>query len=163
MQNIKEVMEEANRCLNCKNPLCRKGCPIETRIPEFIQKIKEERFEEAYYILQENNAMSSICGMICPAEKQCMANCIRGIKEIPVRIRELEDFVNTWAEENKLTYKIKCVEVGVHDDSTKIAVIGSGPTGISCAVELIKKGFDVTLFEREEEIRWYTKIWYTKF
>ena len=146
MQNINE---EADSCLNCKNPLCRRqGCPVETDIPGFISKMKEGKLEEAFYILKENNIMSNICGLVCPAEEFCMGSCIKGIKGNPVKINELEDFVNTWAEENNILYKFKCNA----KNGIKAAVIGGGPAGMGCAAELAKKGFDVTIFEKEDKL-----------
>ena len=149
MKEPAEILEMAKECLNCKVPLCsKKGCPVNTKIPEFIAKIKENNIEEAYNILQENNSMSDICGLVCPTEKQCKGKCIKGIKGEPVRINELESFVNNWAEANNVKYKIKCEE----KNNIKIAVIGSGPAGIACSIELAKKGFSVTVFEKEEKI-----------
>lgn len=146
MKNIEEVIKLSEKCLNCKNPSCRQGCAIETSIPQFISKIKEKKFQEAYFILQENNIMSNICGIVCPAE--CMDKCIRGIKGNPVKIKELENFVNKWAEENNVEYIYNSEE----NNNIKIAVVGGGPAGISCSVELIKRGFNVTIFEKESEI-----------
>lgn len=148
MENINEIMKMAEECLNCKNPLCRKGCPVNTRIPEFISKIKENDFESAYYILQENNHLSNVCSIVCPTERQCRGRCIKGIKGEPVRINELERFVNEWARENDIAYIPNCME----KRGLKIAVIGGGPAGISCCIELAKKGFSITIFEKESEI-----------
>ena len=140
MINIKE----AERCLNCKIPKCKEGCPINNRIPEFIEKIKEEKFEEAYKIICDINPLGAICGRVCSHEKQCQGNCVRGIKERPVSIGELESSICDWALENnvKINYDIK-------ENNKKIAIIGSGPSGIACAVDLRKLGYDVTIFEKE--------------
>lgn len=148
MVNLEEIKKSANLCLNCKNPMCKKGCPIETNIPEFIAKIKENKYEEAYKILQENNIMSEICSTVCPTENQCMGKCIRGIKEAPIKINQLEKFVNNWAELNNIDHDIEKKE----KNGVKVAIVGSGPAGIACATELLKEGFDVTIFEKEEKI-----------
>ena len=146
---MNNLTEEANRCINCKNPLCKnQGCPVETDIPGFISKVKEGKLEEAFYILKENNIMSNICGKVCPAEDFCMGKCIKGIKGDSVKINELEDFVNTWAEEKGIEYQLKCKD----KNGMKVAVIGGGPAGLGCAAELAKKGFDVTIFEREDNL-----------
>ena len=146
---MQDINEEAQGCLNCQNPLCKiRGCPVETDIPGFIAKIKEEKFEEAFYILKENNIMSNICGIVCPAEEFCMGSCIKGIRGNSIKINELEDFVNTWAEEHDITYKLNCEE----KNGIKVALVGGGPAGIGCAAELAKKGFDVTIFEREHKL-----------
>lgn len=147
VNNIDSVLEKAGKCLNCKNPLCRKGCPIATNIPSFISKIKDNKFEEAYYILQENNMMSHICSTICPVENQCKGSCIRGIKGESVEINYLERFINNWAIENNIKYTPKIAPLS----NRKAAVIGAGPAGISCAIELRKAGIDVTIFEKEQK------------
>lgn len=147
MKDIDNVLEKASKCLNCKNPMCRQGCPIATNIPSFISKIKENNFEEAYYILQENNLLSEICSTVCPVENQCMGSCIRGIKDEPIEINYLEKFINNWAKENNITYKPKLQNI----KKGKVAVIGAGPAGIACAVELRKAGIDVTIFEKEDK------------
>ena len=107
MENLDDVLNKASKCLNCKNPMCRKGCPIATNIPAFISKIKENNYLEAYNILQENNLMSEICSTVCPVERQCMGSCVRGIKGEPVQINYLERFINDWAKENNIKYYIK--------------------------------------------------------
>ena len=145
---MEEILNEANKCLNCKNPMCRNGCPVNTDIPSFISKIKEGDFEEAYDILCDNNIMSQICSLICPTEKQCMGKCIKGIKSAPVNISELERFVNGWANDNNIKQNIKIKS----SKEKKVAIIGAGPAGISCAVELRKEGYDVTIFEKENKI-----------
>lgn len=146
MEKVDYILEKAGECLNCKKPRCREGCPIATHIPDFIQEIKKENFGKAYEILQENNAMSEICSMVCPTENQCMGSCVRGIKGNPVDINKLENFVNKWAEENNVKYNIVCQK----GKKSKIAIVGSGPAGLACAVELRKKGYKVTIFEKEE-------------
>ena len=148
MNSFEEVLEEANKCLNCKNPLCQRGCPISTKIPDFITAIKNNEMQKAYEILQENNIMSDICSNVCPYEEQCVGHCVKGIKGEPVRINKLEKYVNLWARENNITYKYKVEE----PNNIKVAIIGSGPAGIECAVELAKKGYQVTIYEKEKEI-----------
>lgn len=147
MENIDIILEKASKCLNCKSPMCRKGCPISTNIPEFISKIKEKNFEEAYYILQENNLLSEICSTVCPVENQCMGNCIKGIKGNAIEINLLENFINNWAKEHNIEYipQIKDIQ------NYRVAVIGAGPAGLACAIELRKAGVDVTVFEKEEK------------
>ena len=146
MENLDDVLNKASKCLNCKKPMCRKGCPIATNIPEFISKIKENNYLEAYNILQENNLMSEICSTVCPVERQCMGSCVRGIKGEPVQINYLERFINDWAKENNIKYDIKCKNIS----NKKIAIIGAGPAGLACSIELRKAGADVTIFEKEE-------------
>lgn len=148
MNTLQEAQNEANNCLNCKNPMCQKGCPISTHIPQFILEIKNNNLEEAYKILQENNIMSDVCSNVCPYEECCVGNCVKGIKGKPVQVNKLEKYVNNWARENNVVY-VNEIE---KRNNIKIAIIGSGPAGIECGVELAKKGFDVTIFEKEEEI-----------
>lgn len=145
---MEEIQEKAQECLNCKNPMCRKGCPIATNIPGFIKCIKEENLEEAYKILKENNIMSEICSIVCESENQCMGSCVKGIKGKPVSINKLENYVNNWAKQNHIKNEFPVVQ----ENNKKIAIIGAGPAGISCAVELRKKGYKVTIFEKEEKI-----------
>lgn len=148
MEIPEEILKEAKECLNCKNPLCRKGCPIATRIPDFISAIKNQNLEEAYEILQENNIMSDICSNVCPYEEYCTGHCVKGIKGEPVKVSKLEKYVNLWARENNVKY-VHNVE---NTNNIKVAIIGSGPAGIACGVELAKKGYKVTIFEKEHEI-----------
>lgn len=144
---MKSVSECANYCLNCKlKPCSVKGCPMQTKIPEFIMELKNENYENAYNILQENNIFSHICSLICPQEEQCEGSCIRGIKSEPTNIGILEKFVNEWAIENKIEYKISKKE----QNGKKVAVIGSGPAGLECSLELLKNGFDVDIFEKDD-------------
>lgn len=148
MENIEKIKEKANWCLQCKmRPCAEKGCPVHTNIPEFISKIKEEKFKEAYDILQENNIFSHICGTICPQEDQCEGKCVRAIKQVPTSIGDLEKFVNEWAEENNYDFEYK---VGEEKDK-KVAVIGSGPAGLECAYELRKNGYKVAIYEKDNE------------
>ena len=147
LYNLDEVILKANKCLNCKNPMCKKGCPIATSIPEFIAKIKENDYKEAYNILQEKNLMSEICSTVCPVEEQCMGSCIRGIKGEPVQINYLERFINNWAKENNIDYEIETKNIS----NKKVAIIGAGPAGLACAIELRKAGCTVTVFEKEDK------------
>ncbi|MCR5272386.1 MAG: NADPH-dependent glutamate synthase [Lachnospiraceae bacterium] len=140
--NEDEAVEEASRCLNCKNPLCVAGCPVSINIPGFIAKVKERKFEEAYQIISESSALPAVCGRVCPQESQCEGKCVRGIKGEAVAIGKLERFVADWARENN----IKPVNESAKNDK-KVAVIGSGPSGLTCAGDLAKKGYDVTIFE----------------
>lgn len=144
---MKSVSECANYCLNCKlKPCSLKGCPMQTKIPEFIMEVKNEHYEKAYNLLQENNFFSHICSIVCPQEEQCEGSCIRGIKSEPTNIGMLEKFVNEWAIENKIEYKIDKKE----SNGKRIAVIGSGPAGLECSIELLKSGFEVDIFEKDE-------------
>lgn len=155
MEKIEEIMEKAKWCLNCKaKPCSTSGCPMNTNIPEFISQIKEENFEEAYKILLDNNIFSHVCSLVCPQEDQCEGKCVRSVKQTPTKIGELEKFINEWAIENKIEYKIAKSE----KNGKKVAIVGSGPAGIECAIELLKNGYDVTIFEKEEKaggILWY--------
>ena len=144
--NEEEAVEEAKRCLNCKNPLCVQGCPVAIDIPAFIGKVKERKFEEAYQIISEASALPAVCGRVCPQESQCEGKCIRGIKGEPVSIGKLERFVADWARENGIKPN-KAEKMNGH----KVAVIGSGPAGLTCAGDLAKLGYDVTIFEALHE------------
>ena len=140
------AMDEAKRCLNCKNPACRTGCPVSVRIPEFIAKVAEGEFEAAYDIITSTNSLPAVCGRVCPQEKQCESKCVRSLKGESVAIGRLERFVADWhmAEQAKL----EKVEVEVPaSNGHKIAVVGSGPAGLTCAGDLRKMGYDVTVFE----------------
>lgn len=142
---MEQVIEFANKCLNCKNKPCIKSCPMATDIPFFIDKIKKGDLEGAYNTLIENNLFTYICSKICPQEEQCQLTCTRGIKGEPIKIGFLEEYVNKWAKENNIQHKVKIKE----KNGMKIAVVGSGPSGLSCAYELAKEGFNVTVFEKD--------------
>lgn len=144
--NEAEAVEEAKRCLNCKNPLCVQGCPVAIDIPAFIGKVKERKFDEAYQIISESSALPAVCGRVCPQESQCEGKCIRGIKGEPVSIGKLERFVADWARENGIKPN-KAEKLNGH----KVAVIGSGPAGLTCAGDLAKLGYEVTIFEALHE------------
>ncbi|MCR5468582.1 MAG: NADPH-dependent glutamate synthase [Lachnospiraceae bacterium] len=140
--NEEEAVREAERCLNCKNPLCVKGCPVNINIPGFIQAVKEKKFEEAYAILSESSSLPAVCGRVCPQESQCEGKCVRGIKGEAVAIGKLERFVADWARNNNIKPQNTSVK-----KNKKVAVIGSGPSGLTCAGDLAKMGYDVTVFE----------------
>ena len=136
------AMEEATRCLNCKNKPCVSGCPVNVPIPEFVEKVAEGDFEAAYEIITSENALPAICGRVCPQENQCEGKCVRGIKGEPVGIGRMERFVADYHMQHA-----KPVEANIEKNGHKVAVVGSGPAGLTCAGELIKKGYDVTIFE----------------
>ena len=140
--NKEEAMAEASRCLNCKNAQCVKGCPVSINIPGFIEKVKEEKFEEAYQIISESSALPAVCGRVCPQESQCEGKCIRGFKGDPIAIGKLERFVADTAREKGI--KPSCT---AEKNGKKVAVIGAGPAGLTCAGDLAKLGYDVTIFE----------------
>ena len=144
--NKEEAMEEASRCLNCKKAKCVEGCPVNINIPGFIHQVKEGNFEEAYKVISESSALPAICGRVCPQESQCEGKCIRGIKGEAVSIGKLERFTADWARENG----IKPVPAA-EKNGKKVAVIGSGPSGLTCAGDLAKLGYDVTIFEALHE------------
>lgn len=144
--NMEEAMEEATRCLNCKNAQCIKGCPVSIQIPDFISAIKEGDIEKAYSVLSDSSALPAVCGRVCPQESQCEGKCIRGIKGEPVSIGKLERFTADWARENNIKPQ-GCAE----KNGIKVAVVGSGPAGLTCAGDLAKLGYDVTIFEALHE------------
>jgi glutamate synthase (NADPH/NADH) small chain len=144
--NEAEAVEEASRCLNCKNAQCVKGCPVSIDIPAFIAQVKEGNFEEAYQIISRSSALPAVCGRVCPQETQCEGKCIRGFKGDPVSIGKLERFVADWAREHGIK-PAKPENV----NGIKVAVIGSGPAGLTCAGDLAKLGYDVTIFEALHE------------
>lgn len=138
---LEEAQREAERCLNCKNPLCMKGCPVEINIPAFIEKIKEGNILEAGKILTKYTSLPAVCGRVCPQETQCEGKCVLGIKGEPVAIGKLEKFVGDYLLENNLEISIP------EKNNHKIAVVGSGPAGLTAAGDLAKMGYDVTVFE----------------
>ena len=140
--NKEEAMEEASRCLGCKKAKCVEGCPVSIHIPDFIHQVKEGNIEEAYRIISESSALPAICGRVCPQESQCEGKCIRGIKGEAVSIGKLERFVADWARENGIKPTAPAEKNG-----KKVAVIGSGPSGLTCAGDLAKMVYDVTIFE----------------
>ena len=134
--------DEANRCLNCKNMPCVSGCPVNIHIPAFIEKVREGDFEGAYEIIHMSSSLPAVCGRVCPQETQCEAKCVRGIKGEPVGIGRLERFVADWHNAHSNTPTVK-PEANGH----KVAVVGSGPSGLACAGDLALKGYGVTVFE----------------
>ncbi len=144
--NKEEAMEEAARCINCKNAQCVKGCPVSINIPGFIEKVKEGDVEAAYQIISESSSLPAVCGRVCPQESQCEGKCIRGIKGEPISIGKLERFVADWASENGIQPQGAAAKNG-----KKVAVIGSGPAGLTCAGDLAKMGYEVTIFEALHE------------
>ena len=144
--NMEEAMAEASRCINCKNAQCVKGCPVSINIPGFIQEVKEGNIEAAYQVISESSALPAVCGRVCPQESQCEGKCIRGIKGDPVSIGKLERFVADWACEQGIK-----PEGAKEKKGKKVAVIGSGPAGLTCAGDLAKMGYDVTIFEALHE------------
>ena len=145
--NKEEAMEEANRCIGCKNAKCVQGCPVSIDIPGFIAKVKEGEFEEAYKIIGKSSALPAVCGRVCPQESQCEGKCIRGVKGEPVSIGKLERFVADYALENDIK-----PEKPESTNGHKVAVIGSGPAGLTCAGDLAKMGYEVTVFEALHEL-----------
>ncbi|MDY6222218.1 MAG: NADPH-dependent glutamate synthase [Candidatus Alectryocaccobium sp.] len=140
--NKEEAMEEATRCINCKNAKCIQGCPVSIDIPAFIKEVKEGNIKEAYQIISHSSALPAVCGRVCPQESQCEGKCIRGIKGEPVSIGKLERFVADWAREQGIK-----PETEAEKNGHKVAVIGSGPAGLTCAGDLARIGYDVTIFE----------------
>ena len=144
--NADEAVAEAQRCLNCKNAHCVQGCPVSINIPGFVEKVKDGDFAAAYQVISESSALPAVCGRVCPQESQCEGKCIRGIKGEAVSIGKLERFVADWARENNIR------PVGAAEKKgKKVAVIGSGPAGLTCAGDLAKMGYDVTIFEALHE------------
>ena len=140
------IKQKAEYCLNCKNPQCRIGCPLGNNIPAFIQKVKEDNLEEAYKILCETTVMPAICGRICPHQKQCQGKCVRGIKSDPVSIGEIEAYVGDWALSNQICHK------NIQENNKKVAVIGGGPSGLTAATFLRRKGYQVTIYEKQKDL-----------
>ena len=144
--NADEAVAEAQRCLNCKNAHCVQGCPVSINIPGFVEKVKEGDFAAAYQVISESSALPAVCGRVCPQESQCEGKCIRGIKGEAVSIGKLERFVADWARENNIR------PVGAAEKKgKKVAVIGSGPAGLTGAGDLAKMAYDVTIFEALHE------------
>ena len=144
--NEEEAVTEAARCLKCKNAKCMTGCPVSINIPGFIKAVEENKFEEAYKIIGQSSALPAVCGRVCPQESQCEGQCIRGIKGEPISIGKLERFVADWARENNIE-----PEKAESMNGKKVAVIGSGPAGLTCAGDLAKLGYEVTIFEALHE------------
>ena len=144
--NEEEAKCEAEKCINCKNAQCIKGCPVAINIPGFIEQVKEGNIEKAYQIISESSSLPAVCGRVCPQESQCEGKCIRGIKGDPISIGKLERFVADWAGEKGIK------PAGAKElNGKKVAVIGSGPAGLTCAGDLARLGYDVTIFEALHE------------
>ena len=137
-----QALDEANRCLNCKNKPCVGGCPVAIDIPSFIAKIKEKDYEGAYQVIHRSSSLPAVCGRVCPQETQCESKCVRGIKGEPVAIGRLERFVSDW-HNSHFEGEVPVPAPNGH----KVAVIGAGPAGLTCAGDLAKQGFKVTVFE----------------
>ena len=144
--NQEEAMAEASRCLKCKNAKCMGGCPVSINIPGFIKEVEAGNFEAAANVIAEASALPAVCGRVCPQESQCEGQCIRGIKGEPISIGKLERFVADWSRENGFVPKVNAEKKG-----KKVAVVGSGPAGLTCAGDLAKLGYDVTIFEALHE------------
>ena len=136
------AIDEAKRCLQCKNPKCMGGCPVHIHIPEFIALVAEGKFEEAYQVISKSSALPAVCGRVCPQESQCEGLCVRGIKGEPVAIGRLERFVADWHNENTKEAPVK-----PESNGHKVAIVGSGPAGLTCAGDLARLGYEVTIFE----------------
>jgi glutamate synthase (NADPH/NADH) small chain len=136
------AIDEAKRCLQCKNPKCMGGCPVHIHIPEFITLVSQGKFEEAYQVISKSSALPAVCGRVCPQESQCEGLCVRGIKGEPVAIGRLERFVADWHNENTKEAPVK-----PESNGHKIAIVGSGPAGLTCAGDLARLGYEVTIFE----------------
>ena len=137
-----QAIDEAKRCLNCKNKPCTSGCPVQIDIPVFIEKVANGLFEEAYQIITKTSSLPAVCGRVCPQESQCEAKCVRGIKGEPVAIGRLERFVADYHNKN-----VTALPEKPKSNGHKVAVVGSGPSGLTAAGDLAKKGYDVTVFE----------------
>ena len=155
-KNFKEVclgydneraVKEASRCLHCKNPKCVEGCPVSINIPEFISHIKENDIEGAAKEIAKYSSLPAVCGRVCPQESQCEGKCVLGIKGEPIAIGKLEKYAADWARENNVDVSFK-----EESNNIKVAIIGSGPAGLTCAGDLAKKGYDVTIFEALHEL-----------
>ena len=144
---VEMAVDEANRCLNCPRPACMSGCPVNVKIPQFIARVREQDFKGAYHKILEDSSLPAICGRVCPQEKQCESKCVRGIKGEPVGIGRLERFVADWNRENADEMPEKIATNG-----HRVAVIGSGPSGLAAADQLNKRGHNVTMFEREDRV-----------
>ena len=137
-----QAIDEANRCLHCKNKPCVSGCPVMIDIPDFIREMAQGNFEEGYQVISRMSSLPAVCGRVCPQESQCEGKCVRGIKGEPVGIGRLERFAADWHNAHSAQAAQKPVSNG-----HKVAVIGSGPSGLTCAGDLAKKGYEVTVFE----------------
>ena len=144
---LDEIKKQAQYCLNCKIKPCKSGCPLQNNIPDFINLVKEEKYEEAFNVLKDTTIFESICGRICPQKSQCEGSCIRGLKGDTVHIGELETFVGDYALDN-----IDLPIVEAKEDSKKIAIIGSGPSGLACSYYLSSRGYKVSIYEKHSKL-----------
>ncbi len=140
--SAEEAVKEAKRCLQCKNPLCETGCPVRMDVRDIIDLIANEKFEEAFLLSKKDNAVPAITGRVCPQEDQCEGKCILQKQGKAINIGKLFAFVADWAQERKIVEKIQ-----INENGKKVAIVGSGPAGITCAVDLRKLGYEVSLFE----------------
>ncbi len=148
MEEINEIKQKANYCLNCKvKPCSIKGCPLGNNIPGFIQAVKEENYKKAYEIVSKTSVLPGICGLICPHKKQCQGSCVRGIKDKPVSIGDIEAFIFKKAIENNFTLK-EHIKIDEKLSKMKVAIVGGGPAGLTCAAFLAKSGVQVTIYEK---------------
>ena len=143
-----EIQEKAEYCLNCKTKPCQKGCPLENDIPQFIQYIKEEKYKEAYQVLAKTTVLSSVCGRICPHESQCQGGCVRRLKGEPTSIGKLEAFVADKALQENYAFE----EEMMNKKRQKVAVVGGGPAGLTCSAFIARKGYRVTIFEKQDTL-----------
>lgn len=146
---IEDIKQTAEECLECINKPCKDGCPLGNDTQGFIKLIKEDKYEEAYHLLSKTTIFSSICGRVCPHDKQCQGNCIKRYKSMPVKIGKLEAFIGDLAIKNN--WKIP-TEIDNENKKYKIAIVGGGPAGLSCATSLAKKGYDITIYEKHEKL-----------
>lgn len=140
--NMEEALLEASRCLNCKNPRCVEGCPVNVKIPQFIAKVAAGDIKGAAEVISHDSSLPSVCGRVCPQELQCEGRCVLGVKGQPVSIGKLERFVGDWSRENGVRFT-ECAPFNGH----RIAIVGSGPASLACAGDLAKLGYQVTMFE----------------
>ena len=145
--DAEEAIIEAQRCLNCKTPQCVKACPVNIEIPQFVHFVAEGNFEDAARVINRNSALPSVCGRVCPQESQCEGSCVMGKKFEPIAIGKLERFVGDWARENNVEFEKPSAKNG-----HKVAVVGSGPAGLTCTKDLLMMGYDVTVFEALHEL-----------
>lgn len=146
---MEEIKEKAEYCLNCKTKPCSKGCPLENNIPEFIQKLKNGDIKKAYQILSKTTVLQPICGLICPHNSQCQGNCVRRFKGNSTSIGEMEAYVGKIALEENFPFD----EIEETKKEKKVAVIGGGPSGLTCSAFLARKGYKVTIFEKHDKLR----------
>lgn len=156
---MEEIKEKAEYCLNCKAKPCSKGCPLENNIPEFIAEIKKGEIKKAYQILSKTTVLQPICGLICPHMSQCQGNCVRRFKGEPTSIGEMEAYVGKIALEKNIPFEDELpMKTG-----KKVAIIGGGPSGLTCSAFLARKGYEVTIYEKHEELRRNFVLWYSRF